>query len=66
MTELLRAQQAALAEAAREFVHAERRHRLYRFAETKKELEKADERMYWLVDAMENGWHPDEFVSELE
>lgn len=65
MTELFLAQQAALAEAAVEFVRARRANVLNRSPETGWHFEQANEKMCWLVDAIEHGWHPDDFVSEL-
>lgn len=66
MTELVIAQETALSKAAIEFVRSRRVAAVDRTQENAHRHARADEHLCWLVDAISQGWHPDEFVSEWD
>ena len=55
----------AIADAAIEFTRARFLYRSHGGAEKRRDLQLADEKLFWMVDAKEHGWSPDDFESEL-
>jgi hypothetical protein len=55
---------AHIATAASIFKRADQWHSLERNEESRIELEKAREHLFWLIEAKREGWNPSEFKSE--
>ena len=57
---------AHIATAASLYKRAYFWHKLNCDAESRVELEKAREHLFWLIEAKREGWNPSEFESEFE
>ena len=57
---------ARIADAAKRYRSADYALGLEGSEECRLELSKAEEHLYWLLDAKQKGWNPDDFKSEWE